>query len=63
MTDLLISLLKDKRYENHTAHDLKVMRANMINRGGFTKYEMALIQYWIMKKENRLSDLGNSQLF
>lgn len=59
MTDPLHHVVRDDRYSRLSAHDLKVMRANMINAGQWTKgnYEAALIQFWIMQKENRLKDL------
>lgn len=51
---VLHHIMKDHRYLNLSAHDLKVRRANMINSGTATKYDLACIQYWIMHKEDRL---------
>lgn len=51
---LLNHIVKDERYKTKEVHDLKVLRANMINSGTATKYDLACIQYWIMKKEGRL---------
>lgn len=54
--DPLAYVVRDDRYANLTAHDLKVIRANMIQAGAWTKtnYEAALVQFWIMQKEGRL---------
>jgi hypothetical protein len=57
---LLRYIIKDERYKDRTAHDLKVTRANMINSGTATKYDLACIQYWIMYKEGRLPWASNS---
>lgn len=51
---LLRDIPQDSRYKDLTVHDLKVMRANMITMGGYTKYAFASVQYWIMHKEGRL---------
>lgn len=51
--DPIIDIMKSSNYKNLTTHDLKVMRANMINSGNFTKFEFAEVQYWIMEKEGR----------
>lgn len=58
MTDMLIDVMKDDRFSSLSVHELKVMRANMINQGGYSKFEFALVQFWIMKKENRLDQAG-----
>lgn len=52
--DIMYKVPKDDRYATLSAHDLKVIRKNMIEHGGFTKYEFALVQFWIMQKEGRL---------
>jgi hypothetical protein len=49
----LFSIVSDTRYVNQTADELKVLRANMINTGTATKYDLACVQYWIMEKEDR----------
>jgi len=51
--NLIIEIMKNSKLSNLTIHELKVMRANMINSGTFTKYELAEVQYWIMDKEGR----------
>lgn len=60
MTDALHHVVRDDRYARLSAHDLKVMRANMIEAGEWHKgnYQAALVQFWIMKKENRLDQIG-----
>ena len=52
--DPIHAMLRDDRYKNLSVHDLKMMRKNMVERGKYSKYEFALVQFWIMKKENRL---------
>lgn len=53
--DIMYHVPKDDRYARMSAHDLKVMRANMIEQGAWEgNYQAALIQFWIMQKENRL---------
>lgn len=54
---IIIECEKDKRYANYTVHELKMMRKNMTEQGKYTQYEYALVQYYIMKKENRLDHL------
>lgn len=56
-SDIAHEIVRDTRYEGMTAHDLKVMRSNMIERSDHTKYELACVQYWIMSKENRLNGM------
>lgn len=51
--DLMTYIVRDTRYRNLSAHDLKIIRKNMIESGNYSKYEFALVQYWIMQKENR----------
>ena len=58
--DIMPFVYRDNTLKHLTPHDLKVMRANMIMLGNYTKYQFALVQYWIMKKENRLpSEIGS----
>lgn len=52
--DILYHVPHDDRYARLSVHDLKVTRANMIASSKYTKYELALVQFWIMKKEGRL---------
>lgn len=51
---LIITAAKDYRYLRMSVAELKQMRANMLRHGGYNKYQFALVQYYIMKKENRL---------
>jgi len=52
-------VVRDTTLQLLSVHDLKIMRANMIESGKHTKYEFAHVQYWIMKKEDRLpANLG-----
>lgn len=55
--DIMHYVARDRTFRNLSVHDLKVMRANMIETNNFTKYQFALVQYWIMQKENRLPQL------
>lgn len=52
--DIMPLVYRDRTLRHLSPHDLKVMRANMIELGNHTKYQFALVQYWIMKKEHRL---------
>ena len=45
---------RDRTFRHLSVHDLKIMRANMVQQKNYSKYQFALVQYWIMKKENRL---------
>ena len=60
-TELIHAICRDDKYKSMSVHDLKVMRANMIKMGYAhderTKYEFALVQFWIMQKEGRLTSL------
>lgn len=51
---ILLNILKDARYKDKTADELKMIRANMINSGTATKYDLSCVQYWIMEKEDRI---------
>lgn len=51
---IMFHVPRDDRYSRLSAHDLKIMRANMVSRGGYSKYDFALVQFWIMQKEDRL---------
>ena len=53
---LLRYIEKDTKYSNRTAAELKVMRDRAIQ-DNTNRYEIALIQFLIMMKENRLSQL------
>lgn len=57
-SDALRFIPTDDRYASLSAHDLKIIRKNMIEQGGYNKYQLALVQFWIMKKEDRLSSIG-----
>lgn len=59
-TELIHAIARDDRYKSMSVHDLKVVRANMVKLGyahnEHTKYEFALVQFWIMHKEGRLTN-------
>lgn len=53
-SDAMHYVPKDDRFARLSPHDLKMMRKNMVEQGGYDKYEFALVQFWIMQKEGRL---------
>ncbi|KKK71269.1 hypothetical protein LCGC14_2915630 [marine sediment metagenome] len=54
-------IVKDETYASYSVHELKTLRANMVNSGAIDRYEFALVQYTLMNKENRLNDLAGQQ--
>lgn len=56
--DMVRYIVRDTRYSPLSLHDLLLTRANMVNAGSHTKYELACLQYWIMVKQGRLDAPG-----
>lgn len=52
--DIMFHVPRDDRFARMSVHDLKMYRKNMVEQGGWTKYQFALVQFWIMQKEGRL---------
>lgn len=54
---LMDTIKKNPSLRKMSVHELKLLRAKMVETGAYSKYETAAVQFWIMHKEGRTPGL------